>query len=117
MLIRIYHNGARDEEGRNLGFFGYKPEHPMVLVFAYVIPELDPGLAIEEAFHTFNVGEDDLAQAYRARRLRSLSVGDIVAVDGKFYSCENAGWITHDTQPVLAAAESSEFHGTRPLHG
>jgi len=117
MLVRIYHNAARDPEGRNLGFFGYDPEHPMVLVFAYVSPETDSGKAIEQAFHTFNVGENMLATAYRQRKLRSLSVGDIVACDDTYYSCESLGWITQPKAPRLAEREASTFHGTQPLDG
>ena len=35
---------------------------------------------------------DPRAVDYRLCRNRSLSVGDIVAVDGRFYACEPSGW-------------------------
>ncbi len=34
----ILHNAAVDQEGRHLGFFGYQPGQPMVVVFNAEIP-------------------------------------------------------------------------------
>ena len=41
-------------------------------------PAEDAHIPLEMAFEEFNVGTGDLAQRYRDRRLRSLSVGDVV---------------------------------------
>jgi hypothetical protein len=46
----------------------------------------------EHAWETFNIGTGELAQAYRARKLRSLNKGDVLAIDGTFYSCESTSW-------------------------
>lgn len=99
--IEIYHNVSRD------GFFGLNAvldadgkrearsqadQHPLVKVFEYETwPETDDRLC-EAAFHIFNVGTSATAKAYRDRNLRSLSVGDVVTVDGRAYSCESAGF-------------------------
>jgi hypothetical protein len=60
------------------------------------------------AFETFNVGSDELAAQYRARRLRSLSVGDVVVIDGQAFSCESAGWAERSLSElnVLPAREA-----------
>ena len=79
---------------------GYQPGDPMVRVFAY---QASPGRSAEEiaeeAFETFNDHPRDpagaeLACAYYGRRLRSLSVGDVVAV-------------TADGEVPLAVAKSA----------
>jgi hypothetical protein len=84
--------GGKHEEAKS---------HPLVRVFTYwttadvdSIPEL--------AFFEFNVGDDPdftsgkphaLALSYRAVGLRSLSVGDVLVIDGStVVSCESAGW-------------------------
>jgi hypothetical protein len=72
VIIRIYHNVTRDTGGRMAGFDGYQTGHLVTEVLTYH----DTGQSaevLERAFHTFNVGEDELAQQYRARKLRSLS--------------------------------------------
>lgn len=99
---------------------GYQSHHTLVLAAEYDIacpgerrPPLDDQSLLEDAFERFNIGEDAIAQQYRARRHRSLSKGDVVVLvegdkrtafavarlgwdqfDGKLhidkYRCENA---------------------------
>lgn len=107
--VEVYHNQSRD------GFFGLNAvfadggkrqaltddeRHPLVKVFEYDT-EFQPGpngalYVCERAFEEFNIGEGELAQAYRANRLRSLSVGDVLilgaGIDPVAYSCESCGW-------------------------
>jgi hypothetical protein len=74
---------------------GWKPRHPVVKVFAYVIPAeqaLHPDTVLEQAFTTFNVGEDTRAGEYRARGLRSLSKGDVVTIGEVAWACASTGW-------------------------
>lgn len=47
---------------------------------------------LNRAYETFNIGQNDLAQEYRAKGNRSLSVSDVVVIDGKAYLCASAGW-------------------------
>jgi hypothetical protein len=122
ITVTIWHNVAFDGQGRPTAMLdGYQPGDPMVRVFAY---QASPGRAAEEiadeAFDTFNdhprdPGGADLACAYYGRRLRSLSVGDVVAAaaDGEVrLAVAKIGWT-----PVpgpLTEVRTSE-HGTRPL--
>jgi hypothetical protein len=92
MKVRVFHNVQRDEDGRRAGFDGYQADHGVNLVFEYDWPESDTDTALNRAFYLFNVGENDVATAYRARRLRSLSVGDVVAVGDAWFACDRAGW-------------------------
>ena len=110
--IEILHNVSRNASfGLNVSLIadssaehGYtrheataaEPElrHPLIKVFEY---ELDApsftSLAIcEQAFELFNIGTAGPALAYRARKLRSLSVGDVVTLNGWPYSCESLGF-------------------------
>jgi hypothetical protein len=122
ITVTIWHNVAFDAQGRHTAMLdGYQPGDPMVRVFAY---QASPGRSAEEiadeAFDTFNdhprdPGGADLACAYYGRRLRSLSVGDVVAAaaDGEVrLAVAKTGWT-----PVpgpLTEVRTSE-HGTRPL--
>ena len=122
ITVTIWHNVAFDAQGRHTAMLdGYQPGDPMVRVFAY---QASPGRSAEEiadeAFDTFNdhprdPDGADLACAYYGRRLRSLSVGDVVAAaaDGEVrLAVAKIGWT-----PVpgpLTEVRTSE-HGTRPL--
>jgi len=135
--IEIFHNIARDASfGLNTGFTGEgkrcaaAPEemHELVLVFTYEADWTDDrasvGPLLDQAFMSFNVGSDELAALYRARRLRSLSVGDVVRIDGDAYACESVGWepASKDDVRILSAAEADkvireryEFEPGEPL--
>ena len=56
---------------------------------------------------------DPRAVDYRLCRNRSLSVGDIVAVDGRFYACEPSGWQALQHAPRI---DQRTTHGTTPLY-
>src|SRR5262245_21723729 len=83
ITIAIFHNVASYENGRRTNFDGYQPSAPLVRVFEYEQSPSEPAeLIAEEAFVLCNVDpacmppEDrEIAQRYRNRRLRSLSVG------------------------------------------
>jgi hypothetical protein len=53
---------------------------------------------LDACFNEFNVGEtSDVAKAYRAKRLRSLSVNDVVVIYGSVaYRCDSVGWTAAD---------------------
>lgn len=86
--------------------------HELVKVFAYETEWTDERASVmpllNAAFETFNVGSDELAAQYRARNLRSLSVGDVVMVDGDAYACESVGWApaSKDDLRTLTAAQA-----------
>ena len=139
--ITIYHNVHED------AFFGLNAvrlpgggtrqataaeRHPLVKVFTYDWdgldrfghPAEDAHIPLEMAFEEFNVGTGDLAQRYRDRRLRSLSVGDVVVVGETAWACASAGWtpVTGDALRILEGAEAEmairarfRFRPTEPL--
>ena len=119
ITVTIWHNVASDGHGRHSAMLdGYQPGDPLVRVFAY---QADRGRLVEEtaeeAFAIFNdhprdAAEAELARAYYGRRLRSLSVGDVVAAGDVLLAVARAGW-----EPVTGplAEVRTRAHGTRPL--
>ncbi len=94
--VTVYHNISRDASfGLNATFSaasgkGYQARsHELVKVFEFDAAALPGAENPDAVYRAFNVGDDpgyassaaefDLAVAYRARDLRSLSVGDVVA--------------------------------------
>lgn len=99
--VTIWHNVRLMPEGAMSGMlYGYQDGDEVAPVFVFTagdhnlvdnIPEL--------AFRLFNapieyLTPDDaaIANRYRANRLRSLSVGDLVQVDGEFFACDRFGF-------------------------
>ncbi|MGV9823478.1 hypothetical protein [Nocardia xishanensis] len=81
---------------------GYSPGAQLVLAYRYTLPAATVGddrLLLERVFAAFNdqpVHPDDQlhADAWAAKRLRSLSVGDVVALDDRYYACAPVGWMS-----------------------
>lgn len=96
MKIKIFHNISRDASfglNRVIGASTADQRHRLVWVFEYEDDAgYTPAATLARAFDEFNIGDGELAKRYRARRLRSLSVGDVVMIDGQAYSCESVGW-------------------------
>jgi len=120
ITVTIWHNVAYDAQGRHIAMLdGYQPGDPMVRVFTY---QADPAgrtaeQIADEAFEAFNdhprdPDGADLACAYYGRRLRSMSVGDLVSVGEAPLVCERAGWAP--LRGGITEARIDE-HGTRPL--
>ena len=127
MRVRILHT-----DDLSSAYFSDGPGTGLREVFAYDEPDATPGgpdsdspqhpdhLAIlEQVFMLFNVGDDPAfgtpdprAVAYRGQQLRSLSVGDVVALDDAFYACARLGWQHLDTAPDII--ETTEPTGTDP---
>jgi len=100
--VTIYH-GVKDHN-----FDGYDAGDPVAPVFTYVatMPAASGAVAeenrvheAEHAYHMFNApaeylaGQDAVtARQYRALRLRSLSVGDLVAVGSQVYAVRSVGF-------------------------
>lgn len=98
--ITVLHNVGDDH------FFGYADGSPLVPVFkgTHRTAQADPQAIAEELFAAFNDGghlpcAEELAAAYYARRLRSLSVGDVVLVGEAAMAADRFGF-----RPVAAAA-------------
>ncbi len=103
-------------------FMPRQPDNPLTLVFTFAC-DLPDGTSAEQVagwtFRTFNIDLDalerdhttpgagaafPLACLYRQRRLRSLSVGDVlsVTVEGRttWLACEPFGWLRIGTPHV-----------------
>lgn len=122
LQLRIYLNSPDDRSAR---FTSYRPESArlqMAFEPRLIINGQDGEdwatlalRACEEAFYLFNAdleilaGNPDglaLATAYRAERLRSLSVGDVVAVQSPegewgYYACDSVGFRSIARPPAL----------------
>lgn len=138
MHVMIHHN-ISDHAMIN----GYRVGDDVVVVAEYDVEVADPDRAaidvsvLEDAFDRFNVGDDPLftlaqrvhvlnpeavpvppgvdtlAFVYRQRKNRSLSVGDVVEIDGRAYACAKVGWTRlqgplHKVRRIHA--------GSMPLH-
>lgn len=118
-IIRVFHNN----NFRDAVLFGYQPVHTLTEVYRYP-PADDDRSHPQYAYDLFNVGDDpsiferpdQRAIEYRALANRSLSVGDVIAIqdsdgDTRWYACATVGWDTLDTPPVI---HNQEHHGTTP---
>ncbi|GGM24097.1 hypothetical protein ACFFX1_10180 [Dactylosporangium sucinum] len=120
--VRAFLNMAKDALGRPLGMLdGYATGHALALAFETTVMRSPEGdLAIcEQVFCTLNVGDDPefgtpdaRAVAYRAQGHRSLSVGDVVAIDQRFYACARFGF-----KPIDPPAAGDLSAGTGPHRG
>lgn len=97
--VTIWHNVNQDDHGRPTGFMrGYHPGDSMCPVFTFA--KKDDKNILDYCFHVFNAPEEYLetkeerriAETYRANRLRSLSVGDVIQVRNRFWTCRPVGW-------------------------
>lgn len=79
---------------------GYTRAAGLVLAYDYTLPAEDAAaddVLLERAFAAFN-GHPDRAEdhvhaaVWTGKRLRSLSVGDVVAIDDCYYACQSRGW-------------------------
>ena len=83
ITVTIWHNVARDAQGRHTGMFdGYQPGDPMVRVFTYQATAgcRSPQEIADAAYEAFNAdpemlagGQGEMAARYRDRQLRSVS--------------------------------------------
>ncbi len=119
ITVTIWHNVAVDGQGHHSGMLdGYQPGDPMVRVFTYQVdPAGSPEEIAEEAFgicndHPRDARGEDLARRYYERELRSLSVGDVVAVDEAAFAVGRVGWsLVRGGLDEVCTGE----HGTHPL--
>lgn len=61
----------------------------------YTDADADDMVHCERAFENFNVGDphdNAVVRQYRDAGHRSLSMGDVVVIDGRAYTCAAVGW-------------------------
>lgn len=73
----------------------YEPGDEYYLATTYSEPDDEDLAYCERAFERFNVGDertDPVVSQYRGAGHRSLSVGDVVVIDDRAYTCNSVGW-------------------------
>ena len=117
VTVRVFHNNHTPESFLR----GFTPGQTVTEVAAFTLaPHRKSDLVVaDKVFWLFNIGDDPAfgtpdpaAVNYRARGNRSLSVGDVVAVDGRFHSCDPSGWTVLATPPTI---DPHAVPGTAPL--
>lgn len=118
--VRVFHNNNAPHSFSS----GFKLNDSITEVYSYTVlvtgEVRDEDLA-EEAFTLFNVGHDpefgtpDLrAVEYRAAGNRSLSIGDVVAINGRFHALTRSrGWCELAEEPLIVQRKSG---GTTPAY-
>lgn len=101
-------------------FMHYEPGHRLVPVFEHEFQNDHTYDILNHLWWLLNVGDDPdlggphpLATEYRARRNRSLSVGDVVKLGDDWWTVADFGW-----DPIDAPADSivsETVHGTTPI--
>ncbi|WP_215544992.1 hypothetical protein [Amycolatopsis sp. CA-230715] len=115
--VRVFHNTSHAVMAD-----GYVVTDTFVEVYTYDEPAVDPDISdiqiAERMFYLFNVGDDPShgepdvhAIEYRSQGNRSLSKGDAIAIDGRFWVCDSAGWTLISTPRFTASGQ----HGSTPL--
>jgi len=54
--------------------------------------DLQPTALLETIFNWFNAGSNNECKYFLANKMRSLSVGDFVSINGIWYKCMPVGW-------------------------
>lgn len=114
--VRVFHNN--DVPTSMLD--GYKPGHTVTEVYLYVEDPHDDHVLLDRAFDLLSIGRDpeygtpdERAVEYRGRGNRPLSVGDVVAIDDRFYAFDGGGRRRLDKQPTIRQHAAP---GTVPLY-
>jgi hypothetical protein len=128
MRVRIFHTddlaSAYDTDGPGTGlrevFSCDEPDPAADSSGTENVPEGVHLAILERMFFLFNVGDDPAfgtpdprAVAYRRQRLRSLSMGDVVALDDVFYACASVGWKRLDPPPEIVDGGSDSTPPSR----
>lgn len=107
-IVNVYLNVARDSLGRPAALFdGYKAGDPLRHCFRLPLVgaelRLSPTALAEKVYHLLNVGDDPMfgtpderAVAYRLANYRSLSVGDVLEIDGEHLAVASMGFVSVD---------------------
>lgn len=72
---------------------------------------------LEQIFAMFNHGSGCESELFVKSKVRSLSVNDIVYVDGKYFQCASLGWNEVSVDYVNQLESDVDHHPTTKLHG
>lgn len=79
--------------------------------------KVDPYDILEQTFAAFNHGSGNESELFLKSNKRSLSVNDIVGINGKYYLCESFGWTEVTPQYVNELEKEVANHSYRMIHG
>ena len=82
----------------------YRPKYKLAIMTVLPINPEDIMGHVDEIFTTLNVGtpHKELADEWRAKGHRSLSVGDVVVIGEMAYRCEPESWRVIDPAEITA---------------
>jgi len=75
-----------------------------------VVTEDSDATLLERVFAEWNGGSGMESEKFESSKVRSLSVGDIVAINGNYYQCKSFGWKHVDPNFVDDLVEKIENH-------
>ena len=75
------------------------------------------GEILENAFEAFNHGSTREHPTLLASRARSLSVNDLVQIDGFWYQCQSVGWTLMEESDVIELEKAVKEHRAYEEHG
>lgn len=107
LIVEVYHNVSEDR----LRFLnGYQEGDPLVHVMRVMVPDdQDPFAWIWWLLNVGHEGDDPDGQAvaYRTRRNRSLSVGDVLIIDGAAKAVAAIGWTDVRIDPSQVSTQTN----------
>lgn len=72
---------------------------------------------LERVFAEWNAGSRRECEAFVNSRVRSLSVNDIVGIDGCYYQCASAGWVQVSVGYVIELEQAVRRHPLYVTYG
>lgn len=72
---------------------------------------------LENAFAAFNGGSGREHPEFLASRARSLSVNDLVMIEGAWYQCASFGWTPLTESDVMELEKAVKEHSAYEVHG
>jgi len=79
--------------------------------------EVDPHDVLEMIFAQWNHGSGCESELFVNSKKRSLSVNDVVCVNGRYWQCASFGWNEVTTDYVNQLEKDVQNHPTTKLHG
>ena len=92
--------------------------YPDEVVFSFVMENtLSPEVNLERVFAEWNHGSGMECEQFVKSKKRSLSVNDIVGVNGKYFQCYPVGWNEVSPEYVNQLEKEVAIHPFRFVHG
>lgn len=92
--------------------------YPDEAIFSFVMEnDLSVEDNLERVFHEWNAGSGMECELFINSRMRSLSVNDIVVVNGEYFQCLSFGWKQVSEEYVKQLERNVSSHPSRNVHG